>query len=344
MLVAVHRAQDAIRLAGQREAQLVEANQNLEQALRAGAGQQGRYSGHLVGNYRLAELVGRGAMGEVYAADHVTTGDRAAVKLLRADLTRQHAALARFLREGEVVSALEVPNVVQIQEIGELEDGSPYIAMELLIGEDLAARLRRQRQLDVEEVVDMARQVARGLDAAHAAGVVHRDLKPQNLFRASGGDRDGTWKILDFGVSKVAGSRGTLTQQAVVGTPGYMAPEQARAQQVTPRADVFSLGAVVFRALTGRPPFSGPDTPQILFQVVYGMPPRPGELVPRLPADVDAVLAIALAKEVDDRFASASDLADALAAAARRKLDGRLRRRAADLLASRPWGKSPPAP
>jgi eukaryotic-like serine/threonine-protein kinase len=334
---AVHRAQEAMRLAGQREAQLVEANQHLEQALRAGAGHGGRYTGTIAGQYRLAEVVGRGAMGEVYAGEHVATNERAAIKLLRADLESHSSAQSRFLREGEIVSALACPNVVQIREIGALADGCPYIAMELLVGEDLATRLRRERQLSIPDLVDMVRQVARGLDAAHGAGIVHRDLKPQNLFCARTSAMI-TWKILDFGVSKVAGSRGTLTQHAVVGTPRYMSPEQARGNAVGPSSDVFSLGAVIYRALTGRPPFSGPDTPQILFQVVYGMPPRPSELLPDLPREVDSVLALALAKDPDQRLASASVLADALADAARSKIDPELRRQAHAVLVKHSWG------
>jgi tRNA A-37 threonylcarbamoyl transferase component Bud32 len=336
---AAHRSHEALRLANQREAQLAEANQEVEAVLRAGQGQQGRWTGSQAGAWELAEVIGRGAMGEIYAARHRERDDRAAVKLLREDVARDDKQLERFVREGAIASALDVPNVVRMYETGRIDGRVPYMAMELLTGEDLARTLRRRRLLDKEAIVELARHVARGLDAAHAAGIIHRDLKPQNLFR-SGDARGGTWKILDFGVSTLIGSTGTLTQAAVVGTPGYMSPEQARSLPVDHRCDVFAFGAVLYRALVGRPPFSGSDTPQILFDVVYRMPIRPGELVDGVGADVDAVLAIALAKRVEDRFSSAGELASAFEAALSGVLDRDLRRRGDALIVRHPWGKS----
>jgi eukaryotic-like serine/threonine-protein kinase len=333
---AAHRSHEALRLANQREAQLAEANQQLEGALRAGAGQEGRWTGAQAGAWELAEVIGRGAMGEIYAARHRESGDRAAVKLLREDVARDERLLERFVREGQIASALDVPNVVRVHETGRLAAGVPYMAMELLDGQDLARMLRRTRVLERTTLRALATQVARGLDAAHAAGIVHRDLKPQNLFLADGAG-GGVWKILDFGVSTLIGSTGTLTQAAVVGTPGYMSPEQARSLPVDRRCDVFAFGAVLYRALAGRPPFSGADTPQILFDVVYRMPQRPGDLVDGLPSDVDAVLAIALAKTVDDRFSSAGALAAAFVAALDGTLDRDVRRRGDALVARHAW-------
>ena len=336
---AARRSHEALRLANQREAQLAEANQELEGALRAGQGQEGRFTGATAGAWELAEVIGRGAMGEIYRAQHRDSGDRAAVKLLREEVARDEKLVERFVREGQIASALNVPNVVRMHETGLIAGRVPYLAMELLAGEDLARLLRRTRVFERDALVDLATQVARGLDAAHAAGIVHRDLKPQNLFRSESAS-GGVWKILDFGVSTLIGSTGTLTQAAVVGTPGYMAPEQARSLRVDHRCDVFALGAVLYRALAGRPPFTGSDTPQILFDVVYRMPHRPGELVDRLPPDVDAVLAIALAKRVEDRFSSAGELASALTAAWGRGIDRALRRRADALIARHGWGQS----
>ncbi|HEY6461195.1 MAG TPA: serine/threonine-protein kinase, partial [Polyangiaceae bacterium] len=183
--------------------------------------------------------------------------------------------------------------------------------------------------------------VAGALESARKAGIVHRDLKPQNLFLAQQNAAAPVWKILDFGVSRMAGSSGTLTLDMIVGTPGYMSPEQAAGgTEVTHRSDVFSFGAVVYRALTGQPPFSGPDTPQILYQVVYRSPGRPSQLVPGLPADVEMVLAIAMAKDPGDRFATAIEVADALRRAAKGALDPSLRVHAQTLLAALPWGTS----
>src|SRR5262249_15925656 len=152
------------------------------------------------------------------------------------------------------------PNLVEVLETGQAPDGSPYIVMELLDGQDLGAILRDQTSLPLSEVVNLVEQVAQGLTVLHQAGVVHRDLKPQNLFRVLG--RPPIWKILDYGVSKVTGE-GTMTENQLVGTPGYMSPEQVEGEHVDLRADVFSLGAVAYRAITGRRPFSGTDTATI---------------------------------------------------------------------------------
>jgi serine/threonine-protein kinase len=211
--------------------------------------------------------------------------------------------------------------------------------MELLLGQDLSAMLRQKERLDPAGVVEVVTQVARGLEVAHEAGVVHRDLKPHNIFCAEQGEgKRPVWKILDFGVSKLRDQGATLTNAAVIGTPGYMAPEQAEGRDVDHRADLFSLGAVAYRALTGRPPFGGGDLPRVLFEIAYKNPVRPSEITPSLPEDVDLVLAIALAKRPEDRFDSALDLAAALRAACAGALDPALRTRATTQLASMPWG------
>lgn len=338
-LAAIKKAQEASRLAAQRLAQLDEANIHLDQALRAGAGIEGRFSGAMAGAYRLAAVIGRGAMGEIYAATHIDTGDRAAVKLLSLNSLESSTVIQRFLREGEIALHLDSPNIVRVLNVGATREGAPFIAMELLTGNDLAFYLRQKKQLDLTETVTLVEHVARGLKVAHAASIVHRDIKPQNLFLADQSDKP-IWKILDFGVAKLQDSSGTLTQSAVVGTPGYMSPEQARGgDDVDFRSDIFSLGAVVYRALTGRPPFAGADMPAILFEIVYKSPLRPSEIAPELPRDVDLVLALALAKRREDRFASAPELAAAFRQAARGKLSTKLRERAQALVDEYPWGK-----
>jgi serine/threonine-protein kinase len=170
--------------------------------------------------------------------------------------------------------------------------------------------------------------------------VVHRDLKPQNLFRSEPVPANGegpTWKILDFGVSRLVDADSSLTRGQAIGTPSYMSPEQARGLDVDQRADIFALGTLAYRALTGRPPFSGSEVPQILFSVVYAMPPRPSELVP-VSGAVDEVLAIALAKRPVDRFARAGELVDAFERALGGSLSAELRDRARPLTAALPWG------
>jgi eukaryotic-like serine/threonine-protein kinase len=337
-LEAIQRSNDAILLAQNREALLDEANQNLDLALRAGAGRMGRYTGAIAGKYRLDEVIGRGAMGEIYAAQHVEAGTAAAVKLLLSHARGDRDLFQRFLREGRLAARLSSPNVVTVFDVGEAEDGAPYIAMELLRGEDLSALLRREQQLDLARVVDLVDQIAHGLAAAHAAAIVHRDLKPQNVFAAERPGGAPVWKILDFGVSKLQGGGENLTQHAIIGTPGYMAPEQAQGRDADHRADLFALGAVAYRALTGRPPFRGGDTPQILFDIVYKSPTRPADLVRGLGADVELVLALALAKRPGDRFESARAFAEALRAATSGKLDAAHRARGTALLAAEPWG------
>ncbi|HEY8040155.1 MAG TPA: serine/threonine-protein kinase [Polyangiaceae bacterium] len=342
MLDALDRATAAMREMRTREAQLEEANRDLDFLMRMQAGKAGPYTGLMAGRYLIRNQMARGAMGEVYAATDTESGEDAAIKVLQSNMLGDEQLIARFLREGQAASQLDGANVVSIFEVGKIgANGAPYIAMELLRGHDLAWHLRQRGVLPLDEVVALAEQVARALEAARRAGVVHRDLKPQNLFFAQQHVAAPIWKILDFGVSRLAGTSGTLTMDMIVGTPGYMSPEQAAGgNEVTHQSDLFSFGAVLYRALTGQPPFSGPDTPQILYQVVYRNPARPSSLVPGLPADVEMVLAIALAKEPGERFASAQDMADALRAAAKGKLDPSLRVHAQALLAGLPWGTS----
>jgi serine/threonine-protein kinase len=335
MREAIERSNNAVKLASAREAQLVEARENLDVALRAGGG---RASGMLAGRFRLEEVVGRGAMGEVYAA-RVEGGPRCAVKLLNLARRDDPDIQRRFLREAEISLRVRGPNLVHVHEVGTAQDGSPYIAMELLEGSDLAAILRERPVMPLGEVLTLLTDVARGLEILHGAGVVHRDLKPQNLFLANTPRL--AWKILDYGVSKINDAGATLTEGQLVGTPGYMSPEQAQGQKVDSRSDVFALGAVAYRALTGRRPFTGVDTPQLLYQVVYGAPIRPRELVPAIPRDVELTLAIALAKEPEDRFKSAMDLASALADAARGVLAAEHRGLAARIVRSSPWARDP---
>jgi eukaryotic-like serine/threonine-protein kinase len=316
----------------------------------------GRYTGATVGDFRLAGIIGRGGMGEVYSAERTSDGKPAAVKLLTPRALGDSASVARFVRELEMASKVRVPNVVEVLAAGEGPAGEPYLAMELLVGHDLSWHLRRRKSLTIEEVLLLAEHIAAGLQAAHAVGIVHRDLKPQNLFLHDPGSVDtgadgptdagsgaalaqGTWKILDFGIGKVQGTGATLTGVAVVGTPGYMAPEQVCGGAIDARTDVFALGAVVYRALTGRPPF-GVEEVQAMFDVVSRQPSAPSQLQRDIPKDVDCVLAIALAKEARDRFATATELSAALIEAARHELPVALRARAATVLRTRPWGST----
>jgi eukaryotic-like serine/threonine-protein kinase len=228
---------------------------------------------------------------------------------------------------------------VQVFETGRMSDGAPYLVMELLQGRDLATRLRQDGQLPLPDLAELAEQLGAGLQHAHEAGVIHRDLKPLNIFGSEHGGGV-CWKILDFGISKLTTSSGTLTQEGVVGTPGYMSPEQARGVELSVRSDVFSMAVVLYRAMTGQPAFPGDGTPQIMFDIVYKAPKRPGAAIHGLNSDIDLVMAIALAKDPDHRFQSAAEFAAAFALACKRRLPGVLRERGALMVRAYPWDRA----
>jgi len=326
-LRAIESLARATRLASQREALMDELRLDLERALQVGG--PGRHTEQVVGPYRLGAVIGRGAMGEVYDAVQVATGEPAAVKLVRRELLADPTHVARFLREVRTSAAIDSPHVARLLDASDHDP--PYFAMERLHGETLAERLRRDSRLAPAAVADLVRQVGAGLDAASRAGIVHRDIKPQNLFC------DQIWKILDFGVATLAeDGAASLTHGGLVGTPSYMAPEQAQGQRLDGRADLYALAAVAYRCITGRHPFSGADTPALLYAVVHRMPPRPGDAVD-LPADADRWFALALAKAPGDRLATGGELAAALDAALAGALDPRLRRRADQLVRRFAW-------
>jgi tRNA A-37 threonylcarbamoyl transferase component Bud32 len=339
-VAAVADLEAAIRAVAQREALFEEARQELQRA--AWLGGPGRFTDQRIGPYRLEDVIGRGAMGEIYRATNVDTDTPAALKLLQRGILGDRLHLARFAREARIAASIDSPHVARILEVG--EEPLPFLAMELLVGEDLAKVLRERRTLPLDETGVMLREVADGLAAAHDVGIIHRDVKPQNIFRATTSEGT-TWKVLDFGVSKLVEDDGTLTRDAVVGTPAYMSPEQASGQPIDRRSDLYALGAVAYRCVTGYPAFAGPDSATILYDVVNKMPARPGSLA-TLPADLDAFFAIALAKRPGDRFADAREMSDAFARACRDELDAATRQRGSALSRTRwasPRGRVPTA-
>ncbi len=328
-VIAAHaQAQRALSL---RDAQLAEAHE-AERAAR-GPG-EGRYTGNTLGRFKIGAILGRGAMGEVYAAED-DRGTRCAVKVLASHLLGNDDALKRFQREARVISSLDVANIVRMIEVSPASSPVPFLAMELLIGKDLGAMIKDRAVRDVAEVLPIIRAIATGLDAAHDAGVIHRDLKPANLF-ASIVDRSVVWKILDFGVSKHSDDA-TLTGAALVGTPGYMAPEQAKGDALDRRCDLYALAVVTYRLLTGRPAVVPGDAPAMIHEVVYRVPPQPSSIA-AVSAQVEAVLAIGLAKSPDDRFATAGEFAAALAEAVANVLPEPLMERSEAILRRAPWG------
>jgi serine/threonine-protein kinase len=336
-LRAIEQLQRATRLAAQRDAQVAELRSDLDRALQIGG--PGRFTGHVLGHWELGAVLGRGAMGEVYAASQVDTGSPAAVKLVRRELLGDPRSVDRFLREVRIAGSIDTPHVVKVLDASAPHDPLPFLAMERLHGVTLGEILRAG-PMSGDPLLAMVRQVGEALDRARDAGVVHRDLKPHNLFRCdaggSAGTSPGTWKVLDFGIALLGDSSGTLTRGAAIGTPPYMAPEQARGEPVDHRADLYALGAVIYRCLTGRVPFAARDTPALLYAVVHVMPVRPSALAPVSP-HVEAFLQIALAKSRDARFASGAELAMALSAAAQGALPDLLVRRARRLGQQLAW-------
>jgi len=328
---ALGRVERANRQLVQREALLAEARGELARALQPG---EGRYSGELVLGYRLGEVVGRGGMGEVYRAQHEETGQLAAFKLLHPFVLSDPAMVKRFEREAEIAAKVSSPYVARILESGLTPSGLPFVTMEYLEGHDLAWHLRKLGRLRPPAVAELVEHAAKALVAIREAGIVHRDMKPQNLILVESPQR--VWKVLDFGVSRFEGQGGTLTQNQMVGTPAYMAPEQAKLGEVDHRADVYALAAIAYRALTGKPAYSGDDAATVLFRVLHTQPASPSATV-KLAEDVELVLAVGLAKDRDERFQRAEELASALRAAVRGELDDATRSRARALLERAPW-------
>ena len=334
-LRSIEQLQRATRLAAARDVQLAELRQDLDRALAIGG--PGRFSGHVVGSWTLGNVLGRGAMGEVYEATHVTTKAEAAVKLLRRELLSDRMHVERFFREVRVAGSLESPHVVRVLEASTLEDPIPFLAMERLRGQTLG-ELVRKGPVTGPRLHSLVEQIAGVLELARKAGIIHRDLKPQNLFLTDGG----TWKVLDFGVAALGETTGTLTRGQVIGTPTYMAPEQARGEAVDHRADIYALGAVIYRCLTGRVPFMARDTPALLYAVVHTMPLRPSALAP-INAQEEDCLRVALAKNKDERFQTPAELAHAFALAWHGEIEAALSRRAYVLNRQRPWAEPEPA-
>jgi eukaryotic-like serine/threonine-protein kinase len=274
----------------------------------------------LDGTYRLTRLLGQGAMGTVYEGHHTGAGKRVAVKVMHRELLAYPEAAARFRREAKVTSELDHPNVVSVFGFGATPAGQPYLVMELLDGEDLQTRLERVGPLPLPTVVQIVNQVASALAATHAAGIVHRDLKTDNVFLVRAPDGAVFAKVVDFGLSKLLKTSATklTVARAVFGTPEFMAPEQAEGRQdaIDHRSDQWSLACLAWFASTACLPFTGPDVNAILNQVISAVPTPVAPGAPRIPDEVDKVLRRALSKQRADRFPTIQAFARAFEAAA----------------------------
>jgi serine/threonine-protein kinase len=265
--------------------------------------------------YQVVRLVGEGGMGRVYEAKHLRLNERRfAVKVLHPDLARDPEIVARFQREAESASSIGHPNVVDVYDVHKTHDGVPYMVGEFLEGQEFGGRLEQLGRVDVATAVHVARQVCRALSAAHKKGIVHRDMKPENVFLV---DHDGetSVKVIDFGISKVGqGGKTNLTKTGVImGTPSYMSPEQARGDKVDHRTDVYAVGAMLYHALTGKKPFETDDPASTLSLVLTEEPTRPRKLNVEIPEGLELVVQRAMAKDSTDRYATMQDLEDALA-------------------------------
>ncbi|HEX6766715.1 MAG TPA: serine/threonine-protein kinase [Polyangiaceae bacterium] len=278
----------------------------------------------LAKRYRVTDFLGHGGMGLVYAALDVTTGTPVAVKMPRREFRNRKKALARFQQESRAAARLRGPNVARVTDVAELADGTPFIVMELLVGNDLATELERRGALPLGEAVGYVLQAASGVAEAHAAGIVHRDLKPHNLFLVGsldvrrGPDPAGgrIVKVLDFGISKIGGADAprVTTTNARLGTPLYVSPEQlVSAKYVDARSDIWSLGVILYELLTGTRPFEGATAMVVATAIQSVEPPPPSARLAGIPPELDRIVMKALSKHAAARYASVSEFSSALA-------------------------------
>ncbi len=272
--------------------------------------------GERFGNYVVTDLIGEGGMGVVYLAEHPELGRRAAVKVLKAESAIRSDGVARFFNEARAANAVGHSGIVTIFDYGLRRDGSPYLLMEALQGESLAASLRRARVLPLSLAVEIARQVAQAMGAAHQAGIIHRDLKPENLFITRADERTERIqiKVLDFGIAKLqprdVPPTLSLTQSGtVLGTPLYMSPEQCRGTgRVDCRSDIYALGAILFEMLTGHPPFESSGFGELVHMHISQPPPPLRCLRPDAPSSLEDLLSSMLAKDRDQRIQTMDEL------------------------------------
>jgi len=267
-----------------------------------------------LGPYRVLRKLGAGGMGEVYAATDTRLGRTVAIKVLPKEMVQDGESLRRFQQEANTVASLNHPNIVQVYDVGSAEDGSPFLVMELLEGESLRTRMD-SKPMPLRKVTEISAQLARSLGAAHAKGIIHRDLKPENVYLT----KPGPAKILDFGLAKLSRKQEALVQDdatralftkpgMVMGTVGYMAPEQVEGLEADGRADIFALGIIMWEMLSGQRPFRKDSSIDTLHAILREDPP---EISPELniPSAMERILRRCLEKDPDDRFQSANDLA-----------------------------------
>jgi serine/threonine protein kinase len=269
----------------------------------------GVQTGALFGSYRLLEQIGEGGMGRVFTAEHTRLGRQVAVKVLRSEYAGNTEAVRRFFAEARAVNRINHENIIEVSDFVENNDGRSYYVMELLKGVDLRKLEDREGMLPMPRALGIAIQIASGLSAAHQAGIVHRDLKPDNVFLTERGARKDFVKLLDFGVAKLMNRGDEITTfdtkaGVVIGTPDYMSPEQAAGKQIDERADIYSLGVILFEMVAGRRPFHADSFGELLIKHMTVPAPRPSTIrrVPQpVPRALEELILACLAKEPADR-------------------------------------------
>jgi tetratricopeptide (TPR) repeat protein len=289
------------RVAPPKDAELTETKPFVEPSGQPEVGSE------FAGRYKIMEELGRGGMGVVYKAEDTKLKRLVAIKLLPPHLTRDPITRQRFIHEAQAASSLDHPNICTIYEIHETEDGQIFISMSCYEGESLEGRIQ-QGPIEIEEAIDLAIQVGKGLSRAHEKGIVHRDIKPGNIFMTD----DGRAKILDFGLAKLTGQTRLTKTGTAVGTVSYMSPEQARGHEADHRADIWSLGAALYEMITGGQPFKGDYAQAVIYSILNEDPKPPAHVREDIPAGLERVVYKALAKDPEERYQSVEDLVEDL--------------------------------
>jgi serine/threonine-protein kinase len=277
--------------------------------------------GQVLGDrYRLVSVLGEGGMGTVYLAEHVAIGKQLAVKVLASEFAQQDQYRKRFLREAQAISQIAHENIVEVTDFGVTPHGSLYLVMEYLQGEGLADTLQAEGALPWSRAKPMILQICRALHAAHAKGILHRDVKPENCFRIKRGSNRDFMKVLDFGLAKILGSQGgvetSLTGTGrVIGTAEYMSPEQIRGEKLDARSDVYSAGIVLYETMTGCVPYAADHYTLVLDQQLHAQPVPPRQVAPHgdISDDLERVILRALQKDRAHRYANIEEFATDLA-------------------------------
>ncbi|MDZ4694305.1 MAG: serine/threonine-protein kinase [Deltaproteobacteria bacterium] len=263
--------------------------------------------GQTVGNYQVTAKLGEGGMGIVYLAEHPVIGRKVALKAIHPDLSKNPEVISRFMTEAKSVNQIGNEHIVDISDFGNTAEGEFYFVMEFLQGESLADRLRREHHFPMARALKIAAQVADALFASHSHGIIHRDLKPENIYLITRGSSDDFVKVLDFGLAKLTQGDEKVSHKtrtgSVMGTPYYMSPEQCEGKaSVDHRADVYSLGVILFEMMTGKVPFGGEGYGEIIVKHITQAPPSARAINPEISSDCESILYHALAKHVDERF------------------------------------------